>query len=217
CRPVPALPSQFRTRNFFRAVPESAPMEILALLDELRAMARTGLNFTDDPYDEERYERMLELVDQYYGRTLDRPPEAVRDRLADELGQVTPKVGALAAIFDEDGRILLIKRSESGAWCLPGGAMELHETPEEAAVREAREETGLDVRVDALIGAYRRGPARDFPFTTVLLSHHCTVTGGTLELSHEGDDLQYWAVEDVPDWFLNHEAIAVDARESWRD
>jgi 8-oxo-dGTP pyrophosphatase MutT (NUDIX family) len=192
-------------------------MEIFALLDELRAMGRTGLNYADDPYDEERYERMLELVDEYYGRTLDVPPEDVRDRLADELGQVTPKVGALAAIFDEDGRILLMKRSESGAWCLPGGAMELDETPEEAAVREAREETGLDVRPETLVGAYRREPAPDYPYTTVLLPYLCTVAGGSLELSHEGEALQYFPIEDVPEWFLNHGEMATDARAAWHD
>lgn len=45
-------------------------VEILSLLDELRAMAQTGLAYADDPYDEERYNRMLELVEEYYGKTL---------------------------------------------------------------------------------------------------------------------------------------------------
>jgi len=192
-------------------------MEILALLDELRAMARTGLNYADDPYDEERYERILELVQQYYGRTLDVPAEDVRDRLADELGQVTPKVGVEAVVFDADGQVLVMKRPGSGAWCLPGGAVEMDETPEAAAVREAREETGLDVRPETLVGAYRRAPAPDYPYTSVLLPYLCTVTGGSLELAHEGEALQYYAIDDVPEWFLNHGAMAKDARAAWRD
>ncbi|MFB6219233.1 MAG: NUDIX hydrolase N-terminal domain-containing protein [Halobacteriaceae archaeon] len=68
-------------------------MDALALLDELRAMAQTGLNYADDPYDRARYERILELVETHYGETLDLPPAAVRERLADELGQVTPNGG----------------------------------------------------------------------------------------------------------------------------
>lgn len=92
-------------------------VDLLSLLDELRAMAQTGLAYTDDPYDRERYNRLLELVETYYGETLDLPESEVRTRLAAELGYVTPKVGASAAIFDNDGRQLLMKRPDSGTWC----------------------------------------------------------------------------------------------------
>jgi hypothetical protein len=105
-------------------------MQVLALLDEIRAMAQTGLNFTDDPYAKQRYARMFELVCEYYGETLEEPPAEIRDRLADELGQVTPKVGADAAIFDDEERILLMKRPGSETWCLPGGAVEGPYVPE---------------------------------------------------------------------------------------
>jgi len=190
-------------------------MRLFALLDELRALARTGLNYADDPYDEERYERILELVAEYYGESLELPPAAVRERLADELGQVTPKLGADAAIFDDEGRILLLKRSEGGRWCLPGGAVEVTETPREAVVREAREETGLVVEPHALLGAYHRRPVSTHPYHTVLHAYLCEVTGGELELSHEGEELRYWDVEAVPRWFPAHEEMARDARERW--
>lgn len=192
-------------------------MEILELLDELRAMARTGLNFADNPYDRERYERILELVSIYYGEALDQPPPDVRDRLADELGQVTPKVGANAAIFDSDGRILLMKRVESGAWCLPGGAVKLSESPEEAAVREAREETELAVEVVELVDAYRRTPRPTIPHHSVVLTYLCDVIEGELQLSHEGEALRYWPVEEVPDWFPDHRTRAIEARDRWTD
>ena len=88
-------------------------------------MANTGLNFADDPDDEERYERIIALVEQYYGEALDRPPEDVRDTIARELGQVTPKVAAEAVVFDDEGRVLLVKRSGDGRWCLPRGALDV--------------------------------------------------------------------------------------------
>lgn len=185
-------------------------MEIMSLLDELRAIAQTGLNFADNPYDRERYERILELVAQYYGKSIDVPPEKVRDQIADELGQVTPKVGVEAVILDEDMRVLLMKRPDSGTWCLPGGAVKTNESPEEAAIREAHEETGLIVRSETLVGAYRRGPVANYPYSTILLPYLCTVAGGKLRLSHEGDDLQYWEIEEVPDWFPNHKRMAMD-------
>lgn len=190
-------------------------MEILALLDELRAMAQSGLNFTDDPYDRERYERILELVSIYYGEALDLPPPDVRDQLADELDQVTPKVGANAAIFDSDGQILLMKRAGSGTWCLPGGAMKLSESPEETAVREVHEETGLTVETIELVDAYRRTPQPTTLHHSVVLTYLCEVLEGELRLSPEGDALDYWPLDEVPEWFLNHRAIATDSHDVW--
>src|SRR5690348_8710319 len=69
-------------------------MDILPLLDELRTIALNGLNYTENPYDRERYERLLALASQYYGQAVNLPPEEARQRLAAELGYVTPKVGA---------------------------------------------------------------------------------------------------------------------------
>ena len=105
-------------------------MDILPLLDELQTIARNGLNHTTNPYDRERFERLLALATKYYGEALDLPPDAVRHRLVGELGYITPKVGADAAIFDREGRILLVRRSDDGLWCLPCGWVEPNESPE---------------------------------------------------------------------------------------
>ena len=64
------------------------------------------------------------------------------------------KLGCSAALFDEQGRILLTKRSDNGQWCLPGGGVEPGESLEEACIREVWEETGLTVRVKRLVGVY---------------------------------------------------------------
>lgn len=65
-------------------------------------------------------------------------------------------VFAGGCIFDDEGRVLLQRRGDSGKWGFPGGAVELGETPEMAAVRELKEETGLDVEVKHLIGVFHR-------------------------------------------------------------
>jgi mutator protein MutT len=58
-------------------------------------------------------------------------------------------------VFDDQGRVLLQKRSKTEEiWGFPGGIMELGESAEEAALREVREETGLEVKVDSLLGVY---------------------------------------------------------------
>jgi len=63
-------------------------------------------------------------------------------------------VFAGGCLFNDEGKVLLQKRGDSGKWGFPGGAIELGETPEETAVRELKEETGLDVEVESLIGIY---------------------------------------------------------------
>ncbi len=61
---------------------------------------------------------------------------------------------ATVAVGDDQGRVLLIKRSDNGRWALPGGQMEVGESLPEAAAREAKEETGLTVEIVGILGTY---------------------------------------------------------------
>ncbi|MGA4857599.1 NUDIX domain-containing protein [Streptomyces koyangensis] len=63
-------------------------------------------------------------------------------------------VAASAVVTDDQGRILLQRRADSGLWALPGGGMELSDTLPGTAVREVKEETGLDVEITGLVGTY---------------------------------------------------------------
>ena len=193
-------------------------MDILPLLDELQTIARNGLNFTTNPYDRERFERLLALVTKYYGQALDLPSADVRQRLVGELGYITPKVGAEAAIFDREGRILLVQRSDDKLWCLPCGWVEPNESPEEAAVRETREETGLQVQTRQLVDVFTRKPNTGHgPHTAVAVVYLCVVVGGTPQSrSHEVLEARYWRIEDVPAWHELHQSYAEAARAVWR-
>lgn len=78
-------------------------MDIFSLLEELRAIAQNGVHFATDPYDRERYERLMSLTTRTYSRLLDLPGETLRARFSCEAGCTTPKVGAGAAIFNAAG------------------------------------------------------------------------------------------------------------------
>ncbi len=191
-------------------------MDILPLLDELQTIARNGLAYAQNPYDQERYERLLELAAAYYGDVIDLPPSEVQTALRAEVGYITPKVGADAAIFDEAGRILLHQRVDDRCWCLPCGWVEPGESPEEAAVREAWEETGLVVEPLELVGVFSRKPDRRWGlFSMVAVVYLCQITGGSLRLSHEGLDLRYWAIDEVTAWHATHERYARAAYACW--
>jgi len=193
-------------------------MDILPLLDELQTIARNGLNFTANPYDRERFERLLALVAKYYGQALDLPPIEVRQRLVGELGYITPKVGAEAAIFDDGGRILLVRRSDDGLWCLPCGWVEPNESPEDAAVREAREEAGLEIQTRQLVGVFTRKPNVGYgPHTAIAVVYLCDVVGGAPRpQSHEVLEVRHWRIEDVPGWHELHQQYAEAAHSAWK-
>jgi ADP-ribose pyrophosphatase YjhB (NUDIX family) len=180
-------------------------MNILTLLDEVRAIATTGLNYTTNPYDIERYERLLELAAGEYAALYGLEADEVRRRFRQDVGYITVKSGATGAVFNEVGHLLLVKRSDDRKWCLPTGWIEPSEVPEEAVVREVKEETGLDVRADGLIAVHPQ-PAGAYgnPHSHYTLLYHCVQTGGTLTTSHETLELGYFPPNAELDWHGNH-------------
>jgi ADP-ribose pyrophosphatase YjhB (NUDIX family) len=63
-------------------------------------------------------------------------------------------VGVSAVVTDEEGRILMQRRADSGLWALPGGGMDLTESVPQAAIREVKEETGYDIEITGMVGLY---------------------------------------------------------------
>ena len=126
----------------------------------------------------------------------------------------TPRTGACAVVLNEQGRVLLTRRSDNGRWCLPGGHVDYGETVEQCAVRETYEETGLVVEVERLTGVYSRplevadGVAT--PRHIVIVTFLCTVVGGQLTLSEETTAIDYFAPTALPEnlWPFHRQRIA---------
>ena len=111
-------------------------------------------------------------------------------------------VGSSAVVVDGEGRILLQRRSDSGNWALPGGAMDIGETFAESALREVKEETGFDVRIERIVGIYS-DPGHVFAYDdgevrqefSICLA--CTIVGGELAVSSESTDVQFFRFDEV--------------------
>jgi ADP-ribose pyrophosphatase YjhB (NUDIX family) len=192
-------------------------MDIISLLDQMQHIARNGLTYCQNPYDRERYEKLLVLTTQSYGELVDQTADVIKTAFTAELGHITPKVGADAAIFNKQGEILLMERVDGSGWCLPCGWVEPLERPSDAAVREVWEETGLIVAVNQLVGVFTRMPSPRFgPHTMIAVVHLCEVIGGKLTLSHEGLDLRYWPIDQMKNWHGIHEKYARAAYEMWQ-
>ena len=130
-------------------------------------------------------------------------------RLARDLGYVTAKVGADAAIFDADDRVLLVHRADDEAWGLISGWVDVGETPATTVVREVREEVGLDATIVALVDALGRPAGTEYgTHAVVSVVYLCTVAPGEITISHESLAAAYRAIDDVEVWHANHEHLA---------
>jgi 8-oxo-dGTP diphosphatase len=102
-------------------------------------------------------------------------------------------IGAFAIVFDESQRVLFCHRRDMDLWNLPGGAVESGELPTDAVVRETKEETGLDVVIERLVGVYGKVDEDDLVFAFT-----CRVVGEQLNVTTEADECRYFAVQDIP-------------------
>ncbi|MGD0983379.1 MAG: NUDIX hydrolase N-terminal domain-containing protein [Acidimicrobiales bacterium] len=135
--------------------------------ETLAAIARTGLAFTKNLYEKERYEEVLKVAGDIRAAAasaLERAGQPVATREADDLvlewmegvrqgvtGYVTPKVAIGAIVGNDEGEILLVQRADSGAWLYPTGWADVGYSAAEVAVKEVLEETGIDVEPVRLV------------------------------------------------------------------
>jgi ADP-ribose pyrophosphatase YjhB (NUDIX family) len=197
------------------------PHDLFALLDEAQAIARSGLHYSDSPFDRDRYARLLEAATRVYAARTSLDAHEVRARFEADIGYVTAKVGADAAVFDERDRLLLVRRADDGKWGLVAGWIDPNESAEETVLRELREEAGVDARVDGLVGVFfREATEPDNPHGTVSIVYRCSIVAGTLRPQpHEVRELAFRAVDDVAaaEWHHHHEQLARAALEAhWR-
>ena len=111
-----------------------------------------------------------------------------------------PVPASCLVVRDDNGRILLVKRSvepEKGGWCLPGGYIEMGEEPDESALRELREETGLTGRIDRLLGVMK-GNSGIYD-TLLMVGYQVLSFTGKLVAGDDADDARFFAPPDMPE------------------
>ena len=184
---------------------EVSARDLLRWSEALSAIARTGLGFTKNLYEQERFEEVLKVAADMRvaaGHELEVEPlveewlGAVGDGVA---GYVTPKVAVGAVVGNERNEILLVQRADSGVWLYPTGWADVGYSASEVVVKEVEEETGLDVeplRLIAVLDGLRLG------FTHIplySLVFHCKVLGGELTAHPlECADVGWFAEAELP-------------------
>lgn len=110
--------------------------------------------------------------------------------------------GASAIVTSSEGKILLHRRSDNARWALPGGTMEIGESIGQTIVREVREETGLEVEIDHIVGIYS-DPNHVFAYDDGEVRQEfsvcfaCRMVGGALQTSAESTEVEFVGPEEV--------------------
>ncbi len=165
---------------------------------ELQALAQTGLTYSKDVFDLERFTRIREIAAEMVARQTGLGLERVKDLFCNETGYQTPKLDCRAAIFRR-GKILLV-RERAGRWALPGGWVDVHLSVAENTVKEAREEAGIEVapvKVIAVQDRNRRNPPR-YAYGICKIFVLCIETGGAFRENPETTALDSFSLDDLP-------------------
>ncbi len=172
----------------------------LATANRIRAIAQTGLAYTDGKFDRERYHELTDIAHAMLGSLLNQTPERIRDTFSLHRGYPTPKVDVRMAAFDRD-RLLLVRETDDGRWTMPGGWADEHDSPRQAVERETVEESGYVVRATRLFAVKDRGSHAYQPkhlggvYKLFFLGE---ITGGEPKTSIETSEVGFFAEGDAP-------------------
>ncbi len=122
--------------------------------DKLRDVSAMGHHFAENKYDKHNYEVVREIAMGLMELANGEDVADFEPLRTTVFASPTPLSVGDAAIFDEYGRILLIQRADNKLWAMPGGALEVGETPAEGAMREAFEETGVACELTGFAGVW---------------------------------------------------------------
>ncbi|GAB3233091.1 hypothetical protein GCM10027447_29330 [Glycomyces halotolerans] len=177
-----------------------------AILGEVAELGREGLAANENFYASERHARVVALSQDTVESPIAYPRIDCGDIAVDFLA-----TGADTAIFDDRDRMLLIRRTDTGQWAMPGGGAEVGETVGVAAVREALEETGLDIALTGLVSAFDKRDSHygDSRFPIIMsFAGRMKDSGQPLDLAELEASEARWIdrseVEDI-DFFRGHE------------
>ena len=173
----------------------------LNLIKRLKAIAETGLVYSQNEYDTERYEELLQISTQFMAKLADRPIEALTNFFMPQKDYPTVKVDVRGFVLNERDEILMAKEQEDGKWAIPGGWADIGDTPKEAVVKEIQEETGMKAEVIRLLSIYdkRCHPHPPQPFYIYKIIFLCKIVEGTLKAGFDIEDVSWFKVTDLPE------------------
>lgn len=166
---------------------------------KIQAIAQSGLTYTENEYDVERYNELRNLAIEIVNHHLNHPLDQISDIMVSETGYLTPKIDVRGVIF-RDNTILLVQERVDGKWALPGGWAETGHSPTENVVKEVLEEAGLVVEPVRLLmlldkEKHNHPPSLHHTYKCFLL---CRIVGGEMKPGFETLDVSFFSRDNLP-------------------
>lgn len=170
----------------------------LELAIEIQSLAQSGLAYTNNAYDIERYERLRDISAEMISMKTELEFNTIKDLFCNEKGYQTPKIDTRAVIF-KDGKILLTHEN-NGTWSLPGGWCDVLESVGSNTIKEVKEETGLDVVAKKVIAVQDRNKHNKpiYAYGICKIFVLCEIIGGSFVENIETTEIDYFDLENLP-------------------
>lgn len=171
--------------------------DFVKYLQRMIALTDTGLTFTKDPFDRERYEDLRSLLSEMLNQGLDIDSEEVAEVLKPTSAYATPLMDVRAWIV-EDEKICLVRGQGENDWALPGGFGEVGYSPTENILKEIEEETGFEAKVERLLAVFdtNRFQLQSKQYTKFVFE--CKLLDGQFQENQEIADLQFFSIDQLP-------------------
>lgn len=166
---------------------------------KIQSIAQAGLTYGRDVYDKERYEELRLIAAQMLSERTEIPVAKIQNLFCNEEGYQTPKIDTRAAIF-KDGKILMVHEN-NGTWSLPGGWCDVDQSVASNVIKEAKEETGLEVLPQKLIAVqdWRKHNVCNYAYGVIKIFVLCKEVSGTFVENIETTGVQYFGREELPE------------------
>jgi len=172
-------------------------MQVVAFISKVLAISRIGMKYTKDDFARENYEELeklaVETLSEYTGKEVDHNIY-VHDVYA------TPNVSVRVLVINEEHKILMVREKQDGGWAVPGGWCDVYESSSENGIKEVKQEAGLDIKIQRLLGVFQRERYKDYPSVVSEYVHYYygKIIGGELKHNHETTDIGYFDFDALP-------------------
>ena len=166
-------------------------------LQRMIALTDTGLTFTKDPFDRERYEDLRGLLSEMLNQASDLDADEVAELLKPTSAYATPLMDVCAWIV-EDEKICLVRGQGENDWALPGGFGEVGYSPTENILKEIEEETGFEAKVERLLAVFDTNRFQLQSKQYAKFVFECKLLDGQFQKNQEIADLQFFAIDQLP-------------------
>ncbi|WP_075620433.1 NUDIX hydrolase [Paenisporosarcina indica] len=165
----------------------------------IQALSQSGLTFSKDVYDMERYEELRSISVEIMAEHTELEMQKIKDLFTNEIGYQTPKVDVRGVVF-KDNQILMVRENIDGRWSLPGGFCDVGLSPSENIVKEVKEESGYDVISTKLLALMDKNkhPHPPQPYHYYKLFIQCEIIGGSPTAGIETNSIQFFSATNLP-------------------